>query len=372
MRHKDIEPFVRGLVEENSPIPIEQTSWGYFFDNRSKPDGRLFYYAGSRELVFGKGSKDPSDLGPYAVLPGVAVLRGLGFGKPTWIFLREKECLTAARFEDGSPIPVSVVSRFLPDETSEEDLFKLRESLRQKILDEDSDFVPGVIRISSIDPNGKGLGFRLEQKEAPEAKWRSWKRTEFSRPRHLHAADVREREILGEQELKQSSQRKILAVAAAILLSAMLLGLLEVLQFSRGKRAEALQALASEQQPQVERLQEIEQMTISLREVFESRFEPYRWLMVLNENRPPEIHFTSFGLDKEGSIRVNGEGPGVTLFNDYLSTLANDPRLSSVRSTGINTDEGGVTFTLAITAGDLNAELPTEEEAVTEELKAKS
>jgi len=130
----------------------------------------------------------------------------------------------------------------------------------------------------------------------------------------------------------------------------MLLGLLEVLQFSRGKRAEALQALASEQQPQVERLQEIEQMTISLR----------------------EIHFTSFGLDKEGSIRVNGEGPGVTLFNDYLSTLANDPRLSSVRSTGINTDEGGVTFTLAITAGDLNAELPTEEEAVTEELKAKS
>ncbi len=361
IKGRDIEGLVRGLVEEQAPLPIEQTSWGYLADPYRKSSGPILYYAATRQSLFGNKTEAAEDLTPTAILPSFAGLCGLRFSKNTWVFLADGESLSAAFFEAGATIPTRMISRFVSPETEAGEAE--REKLRRRLAEEDpeADFFPGMVRIAEAKARGKAVHFQLECRERYGAHWTSWKKTGIDKEARLAAADVRDRDSREEGARVQTSAKRITQVAVVLLLSALALGALEVLQFQRGREAVQLSELAESRQSQVERLQEIESMAQSLEEIFAGNFEPFDWMMAFNAPRPPSIHFNSFALDDAGNIRINGHAPEVKALNDFVTALQRDPRLKQVETGEVETDEDGVRFSLRATIGDLDALPPKRE-----------
>lgn len=354
IRRRDLESLAAGLVEEHSPLPMEQTAWGYAADSRRKAGGAILCFAAIRDHLFGKESPTSGDLDGPAVVPGFVSLRGLRFRRSTWVFLLEDECVSAARFDPGDPVPREIVSRFRAE--GSDDPFALRQRLADDRVDPGTDDeVEGLLRSAGTKGKRKGTSFLLERLSAPDSEWSPWRETEPVPTEALLAADVRDREKLASRQREESSARRMKRTVAAIGIAVALLGIWEILEFNRGRTAAELARRAELQRPEVDRLREIESMTTSLAGVIERDFEPFRWLMVLNESRPPEISFGSFALAAGGNLRVNGEGPGIQALNDYVDALDGDPRIAEARSAEVRTDSDGVSFAITAKTGDLSA-----------------
>jgi len=288
IRARDMMAMVQGLVEEHSPLPIEMTAWGFLLDNKAKTDSHFLYYAAPRDLLF-KNAEAAADLRPTAVLPAFAALQGLHFKEPTWVFLSDSECLSAVRFEPDSSVPSRIEARFHQTGTGTDiPLFDLRQKLLEAV-----DFDPngeaalkGLIRIGEAHFDRKGLHFKLERQTETGNRWESWKKTRIAQKNRRFAADVRDRAALSAHERNEGSGQRIRQVAALVLLALLVLAGLEVVQYQRMQTTTALSEKAEGQTALVDRLQEIEAMSKSLKEIFDRRFEPYRWLMVVNEVRP--------------------------------------------------------------------------------------
>jgi|GEM_PF-5174407 len=369
---RDLEPLAEGLVEEHSPLPPEQTAWGFLVDSRPKSGGHLFYYAATKELIFAKGEPGATDLSAAAVLPGFAALSGLRFSEPTWIYLLEEECLSAVLFEPECTIPTHILPRFLAED--DQNPFTARANLASRVQKEfdGNDEVKGLIRTARATTRGPGLEFDLEQQVDENAQWTSWKRSTIPKASRVRAADVRDRTFLSDSASQKATGRRMAATAIAILAAVLFLSLLEILEYRRSSETTTLRDQAEANAAAVERLKGIESMTASLRKVSQRDFRPYRWLIALNESRPPEISFTSYALDDEGRIRANGLAPDIKILNNYLALLRADPRFDSIATGSLDTDEAGVRFSLEANAGDLNATppvtaTPPEESGIPEE-----
>lgn len=360
IKARDVEALARGLVEEHAPLPLEQTSWGYLVDHRGKAGPHLLYYAATRQSLFGRKAENARDLRPAAVLPAFVALAGLRFARRTCVFLEEAECVSAVLFEPGATVPNRIVSRFLSEAGT--DAEPARDELARRIEGEqgETELLPGTVRVAEAVPRGKGAVFHLEQRDPASGEWVSWKRTGIDKEARLLAADVRDRETLGAGARKQASGKRILRVAAALIAATLLLGALEIVQLLRGREAESLRERAEAREAQVERLQDIEAMAQSLEELLQGRFEPFDWLQAVNETRPEAVFFTSYALDDEGRIRINGQAPEVKILNEYIAALNEDPRLAEVEVGDTETDEDGVRFSLRAAAGDIDAEPPEE------------
>ncbi len=369
IRARDIGSMVQGFVDEHSPVPIEQTSWGFLLDSRSKKQSHIFYYAAPKELVF-QQSTDASDLSMAAVLPGFAALHGLQFRKSSWIFLLEEECLTAALYENNSPIPSRVHARFLDKAEADPTLtaHELRTDLVRRLVDQENEHVvEGLIRVAQKSDGGsKGITFRLEQQEQPDRAWLAWKKTELRNATRLKAADLREHAALEAQSQRKSSGQKLLQVAACILILIATLAFFEFRQDQQQREVERLSMIAREQAPLVERLQEIEAMNKSLQKVFQKNFTPYRWLMEMNAPRPETIALLNFAIDASGKISTSGIGPEIKALNEYVASLQENVKFQSVEIVKIDTNKDGVSFNLSLETGDITAEPEPEPEATAE------
>lgn len=377
IRARDLGAMVQGLVEEHSPLPLEQTAWGFLLDNQGARKSHLFYYAGARDFIF-KNPAESADLSFTAVLPGLAALHGLHFSRDTWLFLHESECLTAVLFTHGSMIPQKCTARFFKQPAPGTDaLFAMRDAILKQIEVEDGqDVLPGLVRIAAPLPRRQGgLSFPLEHLKAASGNWEPWKTTHFPKASRLQAADIRDRDTLSAHWQRRDSGRRFGQIALLLLLAILLLGGLELLQNRRQAEAARLQALSQEQAPGVQRLQDIERMAQSLKRVFEGDFQPYRWLMAFNYGRPEAVSFTGFAIDEKGAMTVNGRAPEVKTLNDYFGNLKKNPQFSQVDIASTTTDRDGASFTLKAQAGDLTAAPPpleTPEESNTEGSRAEA
>lgn len=366
IRARDIGFMVEGLADEHSPLPLEQTAWGFLLDNRSSRSSHIFYYAAARELVF-KNSSEATDLNWAAILPHFVATVGLKFEHATWLFLQEPECLTAICFESGSSAPARVYARFFPTESpSIEDVFALRRSILDKIpIAENHEVLPGVFRSDAPFVTRRGsIRFQLQVRVTEESDWVDWKRTEFKKPTRLQAADIRDHRVLSSHTEKRGTGKKLVYTIAALAACVAVLIGFEIQEARRISETDQLTALAEEQEPDVRRLKDIETMTKSLRQLFEKDFIPYQWLMALNTQRPEAVHFNSYAFDDQGAITAIGQVPEVKALNTYVEALKKNPKFSEVDLASLTTDKDGANFTLKAKTGDISAilELPPEPE----------
>jgi hypothetical protein len=360
LRAADIPAMVRGWVEEHSPLPVERTAWGYLVGRKGRKRTGILYYAAPADLVFNSAGA-ASDLRPIAVLPAFAACYGLDFRKPTWLFLAEKECVTALFFEAGENAPSRVLSRF--HETSPTDLPKLfacRARLVEMVVPgAEAVVVEGLIRVAEAVPVGnRGVSIVFQQCREPDAGWTRWQKTALRRGKGLVAADVRDREKMAEFERRRRAGQRIAIVAAIFAGLMLLLGTFEFLHARRSREAEGLMARARAQEPEVQRLREIEALNQSVNRIFQREFVPFQWLMALNDDRPDPVSLASFTLDNSGTLVANGQAPEIRALNSFVETLRRNPKFQEVALANLNTDRDGVTFTLRLKTGDILAVAP--------------
>jgi hypothetical protein len=364
IRARDLRPMANGLVEEHSPLPLEQTAWGFLAEPARKKDGVLLYFAAARTSVFPEVS--PKARAAQPVFPAFAALHGLRMKTPTWVFLADDQGVAALLFQPGVAIPVRVLARFIEDEQGDEaSRWRVRDELAAECRPDRPEEIKkeqvleGLIRATGVaGRNNRGVVFTLERQTAPGGAWTFWKKTQLKKADQVLGADLRDHAELESTHRTHQSGQRILATAAIFGAAVLALVCLELLLFVRHQEALKIRQGIEARADAVERLQEIEQMNGVLNEVFTREFLPFDWLMLINDHRPEEITFGSYGIEAGADLAVQGQAREVGLINAFAERLGTDPRFRSVQLEDVQTTREGATFQLRIGPGDIRAQPP--------------
>lgn len=367
IRSRDLGPMANGLVEEHSPLPLEQTAWGFLAEPGRKKDGVLLYFAAARTSIFPEVSPKTRAAPPsQPVFPAFAALHGLRIKAPTWVFLADDEGVAALLFQPDASIPVRILARFMEDERGDEgSLWKVRDELGAECLrdrpekGEKEQVLEGLIRATGVaGRHNRGVEFALERQTAPGGAWTFWKKTHLSKAEQVLGADLRDHAELESTHRTHQSSQRILATAAVFGAAVLALFCLEVILFGRNRETREIRQEIEARAAAVERLQEIEQMNGVLNEVFAREFLPFDWLMLINQHRPEEITFGSYGIEAGADLAIQGQAGEVGLINAFAERLGADPRFRSVQLQDVQTTREGATFQLRIAPGDIRAQPP--------------
>jgi Tfp pilus assembly protein PilN len=369
VRVRDRVRLVSGLVEEHSPLPLDQTAWGFLTHVKNRRGGRLFYYAAPRDLV-----KEHSEGGKSRVLlPSFAVLSGLRFNETTWLFYKDAHCLSAIRFPKGEAIPDKVVARFLHDSSDPvAPEWNLRQVLEDSVVKPDVagrdsevvNILPGIITSKcEVVAKGKRLRFHLFQATEQGQSESSLKHNELKAADFVLAADLRDFSEMAQKQQGADTEKRILIGMVATVVAILALAGWEFRHWQKSSDADRLQAQIRERTSRVERLQEIESMQQAVETLFRRNFEPLDWLMAVNQLRPPEIAFTTFSFEEGAHISISGQAGEITVINDFADAVRNDSRFTSATLSQVQTTREGATFNLRIEPGDRDAQPSPLEEA---------
>jgi hypothetical protein len=358
IKKADVESWVAGLVEEVSPLPLEQLSWGYFWDPKSPSGSQLLYFAASRESVFSGKKQEAFSQTP--VLPALFALHGLDLKQSSWIFLKEQEGITAVYFAAGSLFPSKSVSRFLS--ASNEDskthrlsaFFAVRDALEQQLrqVDSKAEFFPGLVRVTEAQSRGRsGLSFSLEQLGAEGEDWRKWRKTACSHKQLLIAADLRDKELTREARKKEQGVQQMKITLAAMMLLLGVLGLSEFAHWRMLEKTRTLEATNSSRASLVKQMEEIQNLTAMVSSLESRVLQPFEWLLLLNAHRPQQIHLTAFSQESAELIRMSGIADEIASVNRFVAQVREDSRFSNVNVSEVQTTREGVTFMLQVTPG---------------------
>lgn len=378
VRVRDRARLVSGLVEEHSPLPLDQTAWGFLTHVKNRKGGRLFYYAAPRDLV-----KEHSEGGKNRVLlPSFAVLSGLRFNETTWLFYKDAHCLSAIRFPKGDAIPDKVVARFLHDSSdSVAPEWDLRQVLEESVVKPDVEsrdsevinVLPGIITSKcDVVAKGKRLRFHLFQTAEQGQSEVVWKNNELKTADFVLAADLRDFSEMAQKQQGVDTEKRILIGMVATIVAILALAGWEFRHWQKSAEADRLEAQIRERTPRVERLQEIESMQQAVDALFRRNFEPLDWLMAVNELRPPEVAFTTFSFEESAHMSISGQAGEITPINNFADAVRNDPRFASATLSQVQTTREGATFNLRIEPGDRDAQPSPQEEATETEEAAET
>jgi hypothetical protein len=367
VRSRDRTQFVSGMVEEHSPLPLDQTSWGYLAQIKNRKAGRIFYYAAPRDLVEKHIGRNES----RALLPSFAALTGLHFGEVTWLFFQDDHCLSAIRFPKNEPVPDKVVARFIHDASdTDKPEWQLRQLLEDTVVKPDVgnrssevvNVLPGIIRVRpEVLGKGKRLRFNLFQTEAADQAEIAWKTNDLKLADFLLAADLRDFYALSEKHQGAESEKRILIAMVVTLTAILALGAWELLHWQKASEAQRLEAQIVERTSRVERLQEIESMQQAVDALFRRNFEPFDWLMAINELRPPEVAFNTFSFEENAAMAISGQAGEITPINEFADAVRSDPRFTSATLSQVQTTREGATFNLRVETGDRGIAIPVKE-----------
>jgi hypothetical protein len=362
IRARDMSTMVQGLVEEHAPLPLDQTSWGFILDNKTRQTSHYLYYAAPRDLIF-KSTAESNDSSLKLVVPSFVATTGLQFKHATWLCLLEAECLSLLYFEAGSSIPDKIHSQFFSNGDTPQNAETIRKELITKHASstpKSEEILDGFIRIESTVAKGRqGIQFKLGQAATVDGPWQAWKQSTIAQPTRLVAADLRTKESLSTKLQHKQSSKRIGIVAAFVMLAIIILAYFEFSQIKKQTEAQRLAYLAAEQQPLVDQLKEVETMTKSLKDIFQKEFHPFHWLMIINELRSNNLSISSYSLDDSGELTAHGEANEVKALNLFVNALKINPKFNSVTLANLNTDNAGVTFSLKLVTGDMYAESAT-------------
>lgn len=348
VRPRDVVPFLEGIVEEHSPLPIDHISWGYLGGKLTPKNREVLLYAAAKEQVFG-GNRRPIPRRP--TLPAFAALYGLRVKEPTWVFLLEQGCMTAALLQPGKPLPTRIHSRYLQtaDEAGQWNarallLAEVKPAAAQTLL-------PGLARIDAVrhDKSGRRISFQLKRQPAPGSNWEAWQSTTLAPLPLIEAADLRERAFLEAQKDEQRSGRSMKLGILFVLIALLAIIGLEATLYSRSAIAQELAEQAAKQEDAVKQLQQMEAMTKALEATLQRRSRPFELLLSASLKRPADVYFKSLTYLGGDQLRLTGEADNIQSVNTYADALRADGHWAEVELTEVRTEAtGAATFQLRL------------------------
>lgn len=355
MKSQDLVGFISGMIEEESPLPVEHIAWGFLTARKGRKAAKALTYASARNLVLGDGESEKNG----SILPSFAALYGLSFGNGTWLFFLDHESLSAIYFPANELTPARIVSRYHHSNPNDwAALATLREQLRQEMkIDREDTVVEGIVRAGLIGaPTRKKVQFSLEERTSATGSWRPWRKTELASESLLLGADLRDPGFLSAQLTSRREGRSFVIAGSIITAVIVIMGILEITLGSRARQAEESLDQVAAQETAVEQLKEMEAMTKALETTLQMQLLPFDWMLATNEFRPEAISLTSAYLGEGGQMNLNGEGDNIKTINAYVTALKNSNRFSEVDLAEVKTGKSGAAFRIKLVVGDLNAE----------------
>lgn len=313
VRSRDLDGWVRLLLEEKSPLPIDSLHWGYYELPRSD---KVVVYCGWQRRI-----DEQAGIG----------LRGAMLALPDFFAPRAQSAASAAEvrriqsgphtvelgYDAGEVLPVAV-QRYTAGEC------------------------PPATHTVAISLNGQKL--RVEwaatgSSTAESCSIRDWKLLRRADPR-------KNREMAAIEDTERSNRRflRLLSVAAALFI---LLGVLQLGAVFWHGYLNRLAARVAAEQSHTETLQARFQLMERLQQMGTAAWSPFDMLSAVNGLRPVGIHFLSSQLVAKEFVEVRGEAATVETVNRFVSSLRGSPAIQSVELRNLQS-RGQVTFTLAI------------------------
>lgn len=349
VRARDVIALLEGLIEENSPLPIDHVSWGFLSEGKTtSKERRVFTYCAAKDLVFGSARRKTPQ---RPTLPAFAALYGIKVREPGWVFLADEVSLAAVLLRPNQSLPARIHARFLTS-SDEEGLWEARTRLVSEIKPSKGEkLLPGIVRVGNLNLSGNRLEFQLTRLPSAGANWENWQQTRLVSQAAINNADLRERALLQAQQEKQRSGRSLKLAALVLVLAIAAIAFLEALLYSRSAVAAELTEQVEEQKGTVKSIQQMEAMTKALEATLQRKARPFDLLSVLNRKRPENLYVKTMAYGEADQLRIGGEADNIQTVNNYTAALREDDFWLEVDLAEVRTEtSGAATFQLRLKA----------------------
>lgn len=346
---EDTESLAVLTLEGMTPFPLEQLSWGYTVDKKTR---HLLLFAAYQERLKAAGYPN---LEPYRqAYPDFIALDNSGADAPQTHILSTPEGLTAASFEAGARFP-SEVAALPPPPPPDEEAPENKEDAEAapspdfESLNADYDKARYPLGRSLEGPvegrvNETGtLFFNAPQLESTMPASAIW--TADLRPESYA------RKIRSERRRDQLLWR-ILTYAAGLTLALLLL---EGFRFGSHLVIQNRNQQIEQRADEVNQLAARNELVNRLELRASGQLRPFTTLQVMNRTRPSSIYFTTIEAGEFNRFEVEGIASNPNEVNQYVQTLRNTGYFESVEQQNNRVVSGKVTFTLRLVIDELPA-----------------
>ncbi len=334
-------------LEGLTPFPLEQLSWGYAVDEKTR---HLLLFAAYQERLKAAGF---SKLEPFRqVYPDFLALENTSSSSPKTHILSTSEGLTAANFAAGARFPSDVAALPPPSPESDEENRDDRSATPPPDLES---LTPG------LDLEHFPLGQSLE---GPlQGRFTESGSLLFSTPGHessfpasaLWTADLRSNDYAQKTRSARNRDRILWRVLTYAACFALALFLLEGFRFGTHFVIQHRNQKIEERATKVSQLAARNELVNRLELRASGRLRPFTALQVMNRTRPPSIYFTTIESGEFNRFEVEGIASNPNEVNQYVESLRNTGYFESVEQQNNRVVSGKVSFTLRLVISELPA-----------------
>ena len=319
-------------LEALSPFPPTQMYHGHFW----RPGARnACVFAAYRKRFTSEQVESWADA--EAVIPTFAAMLGAPIRRPTTLLLWSAKGLSAINWNDVNDAPVSVISRELPPEPTDQDKAALREAVLIESGSSRTVVAPAGAPALDETAEGDGFNFRCEHLNAA-----------FTREQ-LDMLDVRDKEELAARRRARIRDtllwRSLLGCFAAIALSLSL----EFILIGGHLWQKARVAKVVRQSPVVEKILMAKNLSVRIDELSTKRMRPFEMITMVAEKKPNSVTFVSAAVKNMLTLSVEAQVATSTDLDAFRSALNSVPNFERVDILNSRLQNGITTFTLEVT-----------------------
>ncbi|MEM7671784.1 MAG: hypothetical protein AAF212_00440 [Verrucomicrobiota bacterium] len=334
----EIDALVELEIEQSSPFPIEQLIWGWILINDRKT---ILTFATTLEKARASGVKEFDSAQLPILAPFTACLFKPAEASGLIIHGLNSDAV-AISYQDGQASEVEALS--LDAEMSEEalehqaaSLFSDPESIKFQHCylgdakhDDDAGLSWPIFRNPSIEPDSAPIHtIELESSSA-------W------------YVDLRDRDYKFQRQKELSQSKRVWKALSILAVVAIVMILLEIVQWSARQFLEFQEISIAQQGPIVERLEEQTAFLHKMSAIEQSQMRPFALMAILNENRPDKIHFLRAEAINATEYEFQLQGSSVSEVNNYISSYQGNAAFESLEHKITNSRSGRVLFDLMV------------------------
>lgn len=320
---KELGQYIRGRLEEESLLELEQIAWGHFYDKKS---GELFvFYTSKKEVQSYLNTANQMNKKVKWVVPSFALISNLSIKeKPSSIFIKDAESDCQIVFPNKkTSIPSELLSSYLSDTRKD------KQALDPYFL-------------KAVDLNSKTRNYCV-----------LWENNEvISRfalsEKKLLALDLQDEEYLFQirSELKQKQITRASLIGNGLLFFILLV--YQLFSWSNSWQYNASLEQVESQRKQVSEIESQDKLATVLRSFSKGAFRPFDWLLYLNDLRPPNMSISVFRIGEDGRMTFQAKAELASEMNLFQQILEKDIHFKSVTFDNVRSKTQGVEFGVVI------------------------
>ncbi|MGB0369774.1 MAG: hypothetical protein ACPGN3_00390 [Opitutales bacterium] len=341
---EEIDALVELEIEQSSPFPIEQLTWGWIQLNEGKT---ILTFATTLEKAKACGVTDFE----AAHLPILAPFAAcdLDRERAAQVLYYGPNNDAIAIIYDANGTPTEVEAFALEDNASKDDY---REHAQSLFSGTSSSRWEHIYLGEPQRDDDIGLNWPKFDTAEPAEDAEPSHTTELDSGAAWYV-DLRDRDFKLQRQLELKQSQRIWKALTILAIIAVVMLCLEVVQWSARGYLDFQEITITQQGPMVDRLEQQTTFLHKMSDIEQSQMRPFAVLAILNENRPDKIHFLRAEAINAAEYEVQAQGNSVSEVNNYIASYQGNPAFESLEHKITSSRSGRVLFDIIIRIGQL-------------------